>query len=89
MKALYLPLSPELLASYPRCSNNPQPAQAAFHEKAGRNQVDFLSCWWVTGFLSAESPLSPPFYPRSVRRRYDVSLNGGYSIYPSFKEPAL
>lgn len=41
------------------------------------------------GFLSAESPLSPPFYPRSVRRCSDVSLNGGYSIYPSFKVPAF
>jgi hypothetical protein len=32
----------------------------AFHEKAGRSQVGSFWFLWVTSFLSAESPLSPP-----------------------------
>jgi hypothetical protein len=37
----------------------------AFHEKAGRSQVDSFLLDKVFVFLPAESPLSPPFHPHS------------------------
>ena len=37
----------------------------AFHEKAGRSRGDSFWHSLVTLFLSAESPLSPPFHPHS------------------------
>ena len=55
----------------------------AFHEKAGRSQVDFLSSWLVTGFLSSESPLSPPFHPHSLMSDFVRSVQVGRSECPS------
>ena len=37
----------------------------AFHEKAGRSQVDPFVFALDKLFLLAESPLSPPFHPHS------------------------
>src|SRR5215468_3824768 len=37
----------------------------AFHEKAGRSQVDCFLLDKVFVFILAESPLSPPFHPHS------------------------
>src|ERR1039458_8702339 len=47
-----------------------QTAQAcanAFHEKAGRSQVDSFVFLLDKVFSPAESPLSPPFHPHSSR----------------------
>ena len=55
----------------------------AFHEKAGRSQVDSFWFCWSCCFFRAEAPLSPPFHPHSwmsdlfARRKLGVLVSVG------------
>ena len=49
----------------------------AFHEKAGRSQVDSCLFWLLgTFFLLAERPLSPCFHPHSGAIRFARCMLG-------------
>jgi hypothetical protein len=53
----------------------------AFHEKAGPSQVSFLVLSLDMVFSPAESPLSPPFHPHSLRSDFVRSVQVGCSRY--------
>src|ERR1039458_6438252 len=52
----------------------------AFHEKAGRSQVDSF-VFSLDRVSPAESPLSPPFHPHSLRSDFVRSVQVGCSRY--------
>src|SRR5215472_16036517 len=65
MSAVILPLRMSLARQNGCYAHNPVLSDNAFHEKAGRSQVDLFLLDKVFVFLPAESPLSPPFHPHS------------------------
>ena len=52
----------------------------AFHEKAGRSQVDSFFCW-SRCFFQAQPPLSPPFHPHSSVSDFVRSVQVGCSRF--------
>jgi len=53
----------------------------AFHEKAGRSQVDSFFAWWNIVVLPAEWPLSPCFHSHSRGAISFRSVHVGRSRY--------
>ena len=54
----------------------------AFHEKAGRSQVDSFWSLLITLFSSwPQSPLSPPFHPHSLMSDFVRSVPVGCSRF--------
>jgi hypothetical protein len=57
-------------------------SEIAFHEKAGRSQVDSVVLLLDKGFFSAESPpLSPPFHSHSSMSDFIRSVQVGCSRF--------
>jgi hypothetical protein len=54
----------------------------AFHEKAGRSQVN--SFWFSLDklFSPAELPLSPPFHPHSSMSDFSLGASWVFSLQP-------
>jgi hypothetical protein len=57
-------------------------SEIAFHEKAGRSQVDSFLLDKVFVFLPAESPLSPPFHPHSLGAILSLGASWVFSFQP-------
>jgi len=56
-------------------------SEMAFHEKAGRSQVDSAVASWNNRFSPAEWPLSPCFHPHSRGAIFLRSVHVGRSRY--------
>src|SRR4029077_16343063 len=59
----------------------------AFHEKAGRSQVE--SSFLLEDFLFAESPLLPPFHPHSRSDFRSVQVGCSQPVLPPDYRPRL